>query len=33
MVLAKKLELSKGNISASVEQGEMIAKDGSYFLE
>jgi REP element-mobilizing transposase RayT len=32
-VLAKRLELSKGNISASVERGEMIAKDGNYSLE
>lgn len=31
--LAKKLELSKGNISISVERGEMIAKAGKYFLE
>jgi hypothetical protein len=32
-VLAKKLELSKGNISVSVERGEMIAKAGNYSLE
>jgi putative transposase len=31
--LAKRLELSKGNISASVERGEMIAKHGNYSLE
>ncbi|HPQ28147.1 MAG TPA: hypothetical protein PLQ82_06675 [Desulfobacteraceae bacterium] len=32
-VLAKRLELSKGNISVSVERGEMIAKAGNYSLE
>jgi hypothetical protein len=31
--LAKKLELSKGNINISVERGEIIAKEGDYKLE
>ncbi len=31
-ILAKKFELSKGNISISVERGERIAKDGAYKL-
>ena len=32
-VLAKQLELSNGNISVSVERGEMISKAGNYSLE
>ena len=31
--LAKMFELSKGNISISVERGERIAKEGKYSLE